>query len=139
MDGGEDDGRSYLRENLLSSSFFASSVVLTLLKLIYKLRSNQKVYNLHASHTLMILIGLLKFYNAEEAKTDPELINKITLGIKFLTNPKIFLDKKIAWLEKETSNTVVKENKRALIINNKKNPSDLLQQKETHLAKQPDD
>lgn len=85
-------------------------MVVTLLKLIYKLRGESQ-YNLYASQILMILIGLLKFYNAEEvcfiffffnmkkAKTDPELINKLTIGIKCLTNPKLFLAKNFAWLE----------------------------------------
>jgi len=86
----------------------------------------------------MILIGLLKFYNAEEAKTDPELINKITLGIKYITNPKQFLNKKISWLEKETTNKVVSENKKALVIKPKK-PLEVAQNAEAHLAKQPDD
>jgi hypothetical protein len=93
-----DETASFLRTNMLTSSFFASSVVITLLKLIYKLRGDAK-YNLYASQVLMILIGFLKFYNAEEAKSDPELLCKLQIGIKFLTNPKIFLQKNFVWLD----------------------------------------
>ena len=57
---------TYLRENLLGSSFFAATVVSTLLKLVYKLRKDQNKYNMYTSQTLMILLGLLKYYNTNE-------------------------------------------------------------------------
>jgi len=133
----EETRSSYLRENLLSSSFFASSVVVTLLKLLYRIRGESQTYNLHASQVLMILIGLLRFYNAEEAKTDPELINKLTIGIKLLTNPKVFFSKKFSWLERETTNETIAAKKKPLIIN-KIEPETAANQ-EAQMARQPDD
>jgi len=131
----EETRASYLRENLLSSSFFAASVVVTLLKLLYRIRGESQTYNLHASQILMILIGLMRFYNAEEGKTDPELINKLTIGIKLLTNPKVFFSKKFAWLERETSNEAVAKKKKLVI--NKIEPESVSQ--EAQMARQPDD
>lgn len=133
-----EEGKSFLRENLLTSSFFASTVVVTLLKLLYRIRNDTQVYNPYASQVLMILIGLLKFYNIEEAKTDPELINKLTIGIKFLTNPKVFLSKNFSWLERESNNETISNKKKALIIKKVEN-AEVLQTKDSHMAKQPDD
>jgi len=80
----------------------------------------------------------LKFYNINEARTDSELINKLMLGIKYLTNPRLFAEKKISWLEKETDKPNTQKAKQKLVIN-KLESSAAINNQEAFVAKQPDD
>jgi hypothetical protein len=107
---------STLRKTLIKSTTITGVLVNGLLKLIYRIRSDGTKFNKYGSEVVLIFCALLKLLKLDsqvtivnlqinyiffpKSKENNDLIQRIMIGIKLITNPSLFINKTIDFLEK---------------------------------------